>query len=406
MHSRFIICVIAGFSWFTLAFEATGAESPGPDFSTSPRDSRTASSSREVTIRLPDGQNVRVGGKVGALIAGGYSAARSKQYDRAISSFTAALQTKPDKSIAFFTYFFRAMAYSEKGQLDKALSDFNTAIQLNSKYAPAYLNRGNAYSRIGNTDKAVNDCTAAIQLNPKNAAAYYNRAIHYGNKRDYKLAIRDSTVALQLDPKYANAYHNRGAFHADIGEFDKAIADLSEAIRFDPRSATTFYGRAQVYEDIEKFDKAMADYDRVIRIIPKDADDYAVRGVGYFKKDNYKEAASAFQKALQLSRGNDFALRRLAWFRASCPEASMRNGKEAIRMSMRACELSKWKEPCCIEALAAAYAETGDFDKAVKFQTQAINMKSEYGPVDKKTREHLALYRDHKPARSEPLVAH
>jgi tetratricopeptide (TPR) repeat protein len=286
MHARFTIGVIAGFSWFTLAFKAAGAESPGPDFSTLSRDSRGSSSSRE------------------------------------------------------------------------------------------------------------------------NAVAYYNRAIHYGNKRDYKLAIRDATAAIQLNPKYANAYHNRGAFHADIGEFDKAIADLSEAIRLNPRSATTFDGRAQVYEDIEKFNKAVADYDRVIRIIPKDADDYAVRGRAYFKKGNYKEAASAFEKALQLSPNNDSALGRLALFRATCPDASLRNGKEAIRMSMRACELSKWKEPYRIEALAAAYAETGDFDKAVKYQTQAINMKSAYGPVDKKTREHLMLYQAHKPARIEPLVVH
>jgi Tfp pilus assembly protein PilF len=101
----------------------------------------------------------------------------------------------------------------------------------------------------------------------------------------------------------------------------------------------------------------MADYDRVIRIAPKDADDYAVRGVAYFKKGNYREAGSAFEKALQLFPNNDSVLGRFAWFRATCPDASLRNGKEAIRMSMRACELSKWKEPYHIEALAAAYAD-------------------------------------------------
>lgn len=149
----------------------------------------------------------------------------------------------------------------------------------------------------------------------------------------------------------------------------------------------------------------MADYDRVLRIIPKDADDYVVRGRAYFEKGNYKEAASAFEKALQLFPNSDFALSGLAWLRATCPDASMRNGKEAIRMSMRACELSKWKEPRHIAALAAAYAETGDFEQAVKYQTQAMKMKSEYGPIDKKTRERLALYRDHKPWRSKPLIA-
>jgi tetratricopeptide (TPR) repeat protein len=365
MHTRFIIGVIAGLGSFALAFEAIGVESPLPNLPTS------SSSSREITVRLPDGQNVRVGGKLAVFIQEGYSAFRSKRYDKAISLFTAALQTNPDKNIASYIYFDRAMAYSEKGQLDKALSDW----------------------------------TAAIQLNPKNGAAYYNRGNVYSWRRQYNLAIRDATTAIQLRPKFPNAYHNRGAFHADIGEYDKAIADLSEAIRLDPRSATTLHGRAAVYEDIDQFDKAMADYDRVLRIAPKDADDYAVRGVAYFRKGSYKEAASAFEKALHLFPNNDSVLGRFAWFRATCPDASLRNGKEAIRMSMRAYELSKWKEPGLIEELAAAYAETGDFDEAVKHQTQAIKMKSAYGPVDKKWRERLALYRAHKPARSEPLVA-
>ena len=187
--------------------------------------------------------------------------------------------------------------------------------------------------------------------------AYVNRGNEYSEKRNYKLAFHDATTAIQLNRKHANAYHNRGVYYAETGDFDKAIADLSEAIRLDSRIVTTFYGRAAVYEDIDQFGKAMADYDRVVRIAPKDADDYAVRGVAYFKKGNYKEAASAFEKALQLFPNNDSVLGRFAWFRATCPDASLRNGKEAIRMSMRACELSKWKEPHYIEALPAAYAE-------------------------------------------------
>ena len=363
MHIRFIIGIIASLGLVTLALEAIGAESS--------RDSRTSPSSREVTLRLRDGSSVRVAGKLAALITEGLSAAGSKQYNRAISSFTAALQTNPDKNVAFGIYCSRASAYSDKGEFDKAIADYTTAIQLNPKYVSAYL----------------------------------NRSVCYGNKREYKLASRDATMAIQLDPKHANAYHDRGAYYAETGDFDKAIADFSEAIRFNPNSASTFNNRAQAYENIEKFDKAMADYDRVIRIAPKDAEDYSARGSAYFRKGNYKEAASAFEKALQLFPNSDSALGRFAWFRAVCPDGSLRDGKAAIRMSMRACELSKWKEPPYIEALAAAHAETGDFEQAVKYQTQAMKMKSEYGPIDKKTRERLALYRDHKPWRSEPLSA-
>jgi tetratricopeptide (TPR) repeat protein len=407
MHSRFILGVILSLGLFALAFEAIGAESPGPGAEgQSIGDRRSTSRSNEVIVRLPDGQNVRAAGELAALIQKGYSALQSKQYDRSISLLTAALQTNPDKNIALFIHFYRASAYSDKGQPDRALSDWTAAIQLNSKYAPAWYNRGRDYGVVGDTDKAISDYTEAIRLNPTYLVAYVNRANQYSEKRQYTLAFRDATTAIQLDPKHANAYHNRGAFHADIGEFEKAIADYSKAIQFDPRSATTFYARGSAYEDLEKFDKAIADYDRVIRIGPKDSDDYAVRARAYFTKGNYKEAVSSYEKAIQLSPNNDNALRGLAWLRATCPEASLRNGKEAIRMSIKACELSKWKEPGPFFTLAAAYAEAGDFDKAVKYQVQAIQRKSAYTPVGKGSRERLALYRDHKAYRSKPLVAH
>jgi tetratricopeptide (TPR) repeat protein len=371
MLSRLVICVIASFCSFALALEAIGVEAPGPGAEgQSIGDRRVSSSASEIIVRLPDGPSVRVGGKLAVLLKEGYAAVRSKRYDRAISSFTAALEANPDNNIASHIHY----------------------------------NRGLAYSLIGNNDKAIDDYSVAIQQNPKHVNPYINRGIEYSKKRNYKLAFRDATMAIQLNRKHANAYHNRGAYYAETGNFDKAIADLSEAIRFSPRSATTFDGRAQVYEDLEQFGKAVADYDQVIRIAPKDADDYAVRGRAYFKKGNYKEAASAFEKAVQLSPNNDFALGGLAWFRATCPDASLRNGKEAIRMSIRACELSKWKEPYRIEALAAVHAETGDFDAAVKYQTQAMKLKSTYGPILKESRERLALYRDHKPWRAKPLT--
>jgi tetratricopeptide (TPR) repeat protein len=173
----------------------------------------------------------------------------------------------------------------------------------------------------------------------------------------------------------------------------------------DPKSASTFNGRALAYIALEQFGKAIADYDRVIRIAPKNVEDYAMRGRAYFAKGNYNAAISGFERAVQLSPNSDYALSHLAWLRATCPEAPLRNGKEAIRMGTRVCELSKWKEPYDIAVLAAAYAESGDFDKAVKFQTQAINVKSEYGPVPKEAREQLAFYRDHKPWREKPLSA-
>jgi tetratricopeptide (TPR) repeat protein len=267
MLSRLVICVTASVCSFALAFEAIGVEPPRPGAEgQSIGDRRTSSSVREIIVRLPDGPSVRVGGRLAVLLKDGYAALRGKRYDRAISSFTAALEANPDKNVASHIHY----------------------------------NRGLAYSLIGNNDKAIDDYSVAIQQNPKHVNPYINRSVEYSEKRNYKLAIRDSTTAIQLNPKFAGAYHNRGAYYAEIGDFDKAIADFSEAIRFTP-SASTFANRALTYRNIEKSVKAIADYDRVLQITPKDSEDYSARGSAYFEKGNYKEAASAFEKSLQLS---------------------------------------------------------------------------------------------------------
>jgi tetratricopeptide (TPR) repeat protein len=61
-----------------------------------------------------------------------------------------------------------------------------------------------------------------------------------------------------------------------------------------------------------------------------------------------------------------------AWLRATCPDASIRNGQLAIADSKKACELDNWILASHIDTLAAAYAEAGDFDSAVRYQQEAI----------------------------------
>jgi hypothetical protein len=74
---------------------------------------------------------------------------------------------------------------------------------------------------------------------------------------------------------------------------------------------------------------------------------------------------------------------------------------------MRACELSRWQSSQAVDTLAAAYAEIGDFDHAVKYEAQAINMKGVYAIRRKEMQERFELYRQHKPYRKESkLKAH
>ena len=94
------------------------------------------------------------------------------------------------------------------------------------------------------------------------------------------------------------------------------------------------------------------------------------------------------------------ALNSLAWLRATCPEADVRNGKEAVELALKACELSEWKDWRMIDTLAAAYAEQGDFDGAIKYQKQVLQTGKSSNEYDK-IKRHLALYEQHTPYRED-----
>jgi tetratricopeptide (TPR) repeat protein len=94
----------------------------------------------------------------------------------------------------------------------------------------------------------------------------------------------------------------------------------------------------------------------------------------------------------------------LAWLWATCPDPDIRNGERAKECANRACELSEWSEPGFLDSLAAACAECGDFDDAVKWQEKAIAQIGD--PVRQTDYEsRLELYRQRKPARVEGAIA-
>jgi len=100
----------------------------------------------------------------------------------------------------------RGDAYNIEKQYDKAIADFNRAIQLKYDYAEALYNRGLAYYYKGKYDEAIKDYTSAIQYNPTLAVAYFNRAGTYFTIHKFQPALEDALKAKQygyeVDPLF------------------------------------------------------------------------------------------------------------------------------------------------------------------------------------------------------------
>ena len=147
------------------------------------------------------------------------------------------------------------------------------------------------------------------------------------------------------------------------GSFDAALLDFTEAIRLDPKLAWSFNGRGVTWKAQGDIDAALRDYGEAIRLDPKYAIAYSNR----------------------------------AWVRATNKDAKYRDGKQAVEDATRACELTDWKDTAKLRTLAAAFAESGEFNKAIEWQTKAM----ELAQADKQAsyRSRLNLYRSGKPYR-------
>ena len=117
------------------------------------------------------------------------------------------------------------------------------------------------------------------------------------------------------------------------------------------------------------------------------------------KKGEPGKALADFNEAIRLDPNATMPYRGRALIYATCPDARLRDGKKAVEDATKACEITHWKEGNNLGSLAAAYAESGDFDSAVEWQTKARDLAPEKEKADFESR--LDLFKAHKPYREE-----
>jgi tetratricopeptide (TPR) repeat protein len=99
-----------------------------------------------------------------------------------------------------------------------------------SKSSKEYYNRGMARFEKGENDRAISDFTKAIKMNPRYGMAHYYRAMAYLHEQQYDQAIADYTKAIEIDPqRFAVAYAERALIYFVKKEYDKAWEDVHKA---------------------------------------------------------------------------------------------------------------------------------------------------------------------------------
>ena len=155
------------------------------------------------------------------------------------------------------------------------------------------------------------------------------------------------------------------------------------------------YWAGLLFRDDRRSDSART---RVARDLPAVA--YSARGNACKAQSDWDGAGLAYSSWVRLDPSSPAARRSLAWLLATCPDETFRDSAGARRHATEACSLTTEPDADCFDVLAAAYAEAGDFEKALQWQRKALEMTSAH--YDRAAgRSRLELYEQGKPFREQ-----
>ncbi len=307
------------------------------------------------------------------------------------------IQTDPESKYK------RGVAALNKRDWPAAIENFDEVIRLRPGDGAAYYNRGHALAAMKQYDRAIADFGEAIRLKTWVAQAHVARASSLSNLGETDRAIADCNIAIRLQPTLSDAYAVRGYCYFKRGENQEALADLDHAVRLNPSDKQNYLDRAYVRYCLRDDAKALADYNRVLALDANNVSAIVGRGTVHQATKQYALAIADFEKAIRLNprpeEGTGYS--HLAWLLATCPDAKFRDGKRALDLATTACESTSWRDRACLQALAAAHAEVGNFAEAVKWEKKGLVFPIQDWEEPGKAEERVRLYEQNKPFREE-----
>jgi tetratricopeptide (TPR) repeat protein len=289
---------------------------------------------------------------------------------------------------------------------EQAIKDYSEVIQLAPQDAPAYTARGDAFVILGKFEEGIQDFNEAIRLDPKNYLAYQLRGTAYYGDHQFDKAISDLDFTLEHQSDDAitsklrgDAFKLRGTAYFWKNSFTNTIADLTQASKYLPDDYEIYEIRGACYDRRTDADKALSDFNIAIQLNPEATRALYGRGRIYSHAGAYTNAIQDFEAVLKLRPQAVGAENLLAWLLATCPDDQIRDGKKAVELATKACDMTKWTNYAYVDTLAATYAETGDFDQAVKYQKQAASMDGITDDNRTNVQNRIELYLQHKPYR-------
>jgi tetratricopeptide (TPR) repeat protein len=362
----------------------------------------------------------------------GNALVKSGRIDEAIAKFELALKIQPDLTLVRYNL---GNAFLQKRQFGEAIGHYQEALKAKPDFAQAHYNLAAALLEENQTDGAIWHLERAIENKPDFAEAENNLGSALLQKGRVDEGVGHYRKALRINPEFAEAYFNLGNALLEKGRLADAVTAYEKATEITPRNVQFQSSLGVALAKIGNRGDALSHLEAALDLQPNDWERHRLLGIAYAMDGRPRQAAKQFELALEIRRDDPGiekdlakalwqdgrvreaivhynnalkadpplvdALKELALLLATTPDNALRDGKRASELAFRAWQLSNERDPVAGAALAAAYAERGDFANASKTAQRAMDLAASQGQTSlvETIRSNAKLYRENKPLR-------
>lgn len=290
---------------------------------------------------------------------------------------------------------------AEAGKFDAAIVHYRRALELEPESDRAETALGMALAAQGKTLEAASHFSSAIKLNANSADANFQLAEALCKLGKQSEAMPLLQTALRINPEFLQARLSFSRILTESGDLDEALAQVDSSLQAAPGAVELLTQRGHVLSRLGRLAEAINCYKEVLQLHPRD---FAVnQGIAQAlqKQGRDRDAADHFAMALQIRPADAGVLTEYALLLATSSDVSVREGARAVRLAERACETTAYQNVPALDAFAAACAETGRWEDAVKTAESALKLAEEAGDklASGTLRARLNHYRNKRPFR-------
>jgi tetratricopeptide (TPR) repeat protein len=226
--------------------------------------------------------------------------ARQKLWQKSIACYKKAIEIKPDLVVAYRNL---AQVFVQSGFPQVGAEYWYEALTLDINWATAeeHFTLGNTLLQFGQLEKAISCYRRAIQLQPSYADAYHNLGEVLSVRGEWEDAIAVYQQAIELNPYYEGSHYSLGKVWASLDRREDAIACYRTAIELNPHFAQAYQSLGEVLDSRGQLDEAIGCYEKTIELKPDIWELHQKLGDALQEKGEIDGAIHAYNRAIELA---------------------------------------------------------------------------------------------------------